>query len=98
MRDDLHKVCGGWPHCFKLFLRLMLMGPLGLSTSGIVVNIHGEDVLLCGRLCAILGDGDGHAFDWKGASSLKPCLRHFNVYRKVFSGRLVVRLFLLQVL
>jgi hypothetical protein len=88
VRGDLHKVCGGWPHCFRLFLRLMLMGHHGLSTSGVVVNVKGEDVLLYGRLCAMLGDGEGHAksFDWKGASSMKPCLRHFNVYRKVFSG------------
>ena len=82
---DLHKVQGGWAHCFRLFLRAMLMGPVGFATSGVVVNIKGEDILMCGSVCAILADGDGHAktFDWKGAGSTKPCLRHFNVYRKV---------------
>jgi len=84
VRGRSNKVSGGWPHCFKLFLRSMCMGHFGLSTSGVPVDIQGEVLLLHGRLTAILGDGDGHAkaFDWKGASSLKPCLRHFNVYRK----------------
>jgi hypothetical protein len=62
----------------------MLMDLPGLSTSGIAIDLDGEPVLLYAKLAAVLADGDGHAkaFDWKGASSLKPCLRHYNVYKK----------------
>jgi hypothetical protein len=40
--------------------------------------------LLFARLTNLLSDGDGlrMAFDWKGASSLKPCFKHYNVFKK----------------
>ena len=50
------------------------------------MTIHGQPVLIFASLHNVLGDGEGlmKAFDWRGASSLKPCLRHYNVLRKVF--------------
>jgi len=79
------KIVGGWPNCLRLFLRHFLMGNPGLMTSGIAIRVGGENIFVHAKLAAILADGDGHAkaFDWKGATSLKPCLRHYNVYKKV---------------
>lgn len=68
----------------RVFLEHLLFGPLGLATAGVPVRIDGVDRLIFGRLTNLLSDGDGHrqAWDWKGASSLKPCFKHFNVLRK----------------
>ena len=40
--------------------------------------------MLYGKLASLLSDGDGlrMGLDWKGATSLKPCIKHFNVWRK----------------
>ena len=37
-----------------------------------------------GKLASLLSDGDGlrMGLDWKGATSLKPCIKHFNVWKK----------------
>lgn len=78
------EVAGGWPHCLRIFLRHFLMGLPGLATSGVALALDGGDVMLHARFAASLADGDGHAkaLDWKGASGLKPCFRHYNVYKK----------------
>ena len=51
------------------------------------MTLDGQPKLLFAKLGNVLADGEGHmmAFDWKGASALKPCLRHFNVYKKARS-------------
>ena len=51
------------------------------------MTLEGQPKLLFARLGIVLADGEGHmkAFDWKGAGALKPCLRHFNVYKKARS-------------
>ena len=75
---------GGWARFFLKCLELQLLGASGLSTGGMVVKLEGQPKLLFARLGIVLADGEGHmqAFDWKGAGALKPCLRHFNVYKK----------------
>lgn len=80
----INDVEGGWANCFRLYLRRQLLELPGLSSSGVAITVHGEQVLLHAKLFAVLSDGDGHqkAWDWKGASSLKPCLKHYNVYKK----------------
>lgn len=78
------KIVGGWGCCLRRFLERQLLGPNGLAASGCPMTIGGRDVLLFGKVSNLLSDGDGlrQALDWKGASSLKPCFKHFNVYKK----------------
>ena len=68
----------------RCFLERMLCGPSGMATVGVPVPIDGQDRLLFARLANILSDGDGHrmGWAWKGASSMKPCFKHFNVLKK----------------
>jgi len=78
------QVDGGWSHMLRLVLERLLVGPLGLSTVGVPVRVGGEERLLFATLTNLLSDGDGFrmCWDWKGASSTKPCWKHFNVFRK----------------
>lgn len=80
------KIAGGWGCCLRRFLERQLLGPNGLAASGCPMTIGGRDILLFGKVSNLLSDGDGlrQALDWKGASSLKPCFKHFNVYKKAF--------------
>ena len=78
------QVEGGWAHCLQRFISLQLLGHGGLSAGGVVVMLGGQPRTIFARLAAILADGEGHmkAFGWKGAGSLRPCMRHYNVYMK----------------
>ena len=69
---------------FRQFLRLQLLGALGLSTAGVPMILNGQPFLLFAKLKFLIGDGDGlrMAWDWKGANALKPCFRHSNVVSK----------------
>ncbi len=82
------KVEGGWSCCLRAYLRAQLLDPAGLMTGGVALTLGGQPVMLYAKVGCILADGDGHmkAFDWKGASCLKPCLRHFNVFKKAALG------------
>ena len=82
--NRLDEVDGGWAKCLSVFLRQQLMDVCGLSTSGVVVNVGGRPQLLFAELACVLADGEGHmkAWDWRGASSLKPCIKHYNVFKK----------------
>jgi hypothetical protein len=82
--DRLCKVDGGWSHMMRLFLERILFGESGLSTVGVPVLIGGQERILFAKLTNLLSDGDGlrMGWDWKGASSLKPCWKHFNVFKK----------------
>lgn len=79
---------GGWGHCFRRFCHLLLLGPVGLETSGVALNLRGVPTLLWAKLGFVVADGDGHrqAWDWKGASGMRPCLRHYNVLAKASWG------------
>lgn len=80
----MHQVQGGWSSILASFLRRFLLGPQGLSTAGVVLELSSGLKVLYARLGNLITDGDGWrlAFDWKGASSHRPCFRHFNVLRK----------------
>ena len=67
----------------RVFLEHLLVGPSGMTTVGQPVMISGEPRLLFARVTNLLSDGDGHriAWDWKGAASLKPCFKHYNVFK-----------------
>ena len=75
---------GGWSTMLRLFLERLLVGPCGFATVGVPLLIDGEHRLVFARLTNLLSDGDGHrqALGWKGASGLKPCFKHFNVFKK----------------
>jgi hypothetical protein len=80
----ISEVQGGWAHCLRKFLERMLVGQFGLCTAGFPITIDGTHVMMFGKLTNILSDGDGlrMALDWRGASGMKPCFKHFNVYKK----------------
>jgi hypothetical protein len=80
----IHSVVGGWSHFLKVYLRRQLVGPCGLSTSGVALVLSGQPVMLFARFTNLLSDGDGlrQALDWRGHASLKPCFKHFNVFKK----------------
>lgn len=84
----IHQVEGGWPRFLRDYLRRQLFGPSGLATAGVPLELDGRVVLLHARLTNILSDGDGlrQALDWRGHSSLKPCFKHFNVFKKDWGG------------
>ena len=67
----------------------MLLNPCGLATGGVPLQLDSGSVMLFARLSSVLADGEGHmkAFDWKGASALKPCVKHTNVIKKVRRSR-----------
>lgn len=81
---ECDRVDGGWSHMMALFLKRLLFGQEGFTSTGVAVNILGEDLLIFARLGIIISDGDGLrlAFCWRGAGSFKPCLRHWNVLRR----------------
>ena len=78
------EVCGGWSRMFRDILRLLLLGHGGLNTGGVVVELGGQSQLIFARLTNIMSDGDGlrQVFDWKGHASLKPCMKHYNIFKK----------------
>ncbi len=69
----------------KRFLEHLLTHPCGLAAGGVTLELDDGPILLFARVSNVLADGDGHAeiFDWKGASALKPCIKHWNVVKKV---------------
>ena len=77
-------VVGGWAAMLREYIRHQLLSANGLMTSGVAIVLHGRTVNLFARLTNILSDGDGlrMAYDWKGSSSIKPCLKHWNIFKK----------------
>ena len=75
---------GGWSSILGHYIRRQLFGPHGLITAGVPVKVQGRTVLLYGRVANLLSDGEGLAkgLSWKGASSLKPCFLHDNIFKK----------------
>ncbi len=81
------KVEGGWAHMLRRFLEHLLTHPCGLAAGGVHVALDDGPQMIYGRLTNVLADGDGHmqAWDWKGASALRCCVKHANVLKKVTS-------------
>ena len=80
----LEKARGGWSALLRRFVERQLLAADGLATTGCPVTIAGQHVPIFARLTNLLSDGDGlrQALDWRGASSLKPCFKHYNVFKK----------------
>ena len=80
-----HKVKGGWSAILREYLKMHLTSPGGLqSDAGVALTLGSQVHCLFARVRILLSDGDGlkQAFQWMGASSLKPCFRHWNVFKK----------------
>jgi len=80
----LRKVTGAWPNFLRRFLRRILVGPNGLASVGMpLVLADGTSLPLFANVAGLLSDGDGlrAGLDWKGHAGLKPCLRHYNVWK-----------------
>ena len=79
----VQQVRGRWAAMLRSFLRLLLLGAEGLHSSGYPIVIGGNTYLLHAKMHTLLSDGDGlrQALEWMGASALKPCFRHWNVFR-----------------
>ena len=77
------KAVGGWSAMLKLYLHRHLYGPNGIAVAGLPLEIDGEVIVIWATLANLLGDGDGlrMAYEWRGAGSLKPCIRHGNVLK-----------------
>ena len=73
---------GKWSAILRAFLRVLLLGAEGFSTSGFPVTVAGTTQLLFATVHTLLSDGDGlrQALEWLGAAALKPCFRHWNVF------------------
>ena len=80
----IHAVRGGWSCLLRLFLEGQLFGRAGLATVGCPLSVKGNHFLLFAKLTNVLSDGDGlrQAYDWRGASGLKGCVKHYNVWKK----------------
>ena len=70
----------------RIFLkRLLLNSSNGLAVAGVPLDLgNGRSLLVFAKLHCILSDGDGlrMGFNWFGGSGLKPCIKHFNVFKE----------------
>jgi hypothetical protein len=80
----IDQVAGGWSTMLRILVEDLFLGPLGISETGFPLVLPDGATMIYANLGSILGDGDGLrlSYDWRGASSLKPCLLHYNVLRK----------------
>ena len=79
----IQEVQGGWSRMLRDLLRMSLGQPSGMQVAGIPLLVNGEHVTVFAKLAVLLSDRDGHrqALHWNGASSNKPCFRHWNVVK-----------------
>ena len=54
-----------------------------MQVAGIPIVVNSQPTMIFAKLTCLLSDGDGvrQAMQWGGASSNKPCFRHWNVVR-----------------
>ena len=79
----IQTVAGGWSRMLRDLLRLTLGQPSGMQVAGIPLMVKGKHEVIYAKVTCLLSDGDGlrQALQWRGASSNKPCFRHWNVVR-----------------
>ena len=80
----LARVRGGWSSMLRHYLQRQLFGACGLASAGVPLVLGGRSHLLFAEVSNFLSDGDGFmkALCCKGASGLKPCFIHDNVFKK----------------
>jgi len=85
VRSSLYNsIDGGWSNFLRIFLKRMFLSANGFETAGVVLMLNNQPFLLKAKLRHLLSDGDGLrvSLNWRGASSLRPCWRHWNVLLK----------------
>lgn len=82
--SKIKRVLGGWSNMLRRFFLIMLLGTHGGATAGITVTIHDRPLTIYYRVKCLGSDYDGlrMAFDWKGANSIRCCLRCSNVFKR----------------
>ena len=81
------EIPGGYSRVFATYMRRHLLGTHGCSVVGVPLDctsVGGGVRCLWAVLTNIAADGEGFelGFEWKGASSLRPCVKHWNVLKK----------------
>ena len=73
-----------WSAGLRVFLNRLMLHPLSPRIAGIPLTIRGVTRLLYATVSDIVTDGDGHKIgqEWNGASGLKNCFIHSNVFAK----------------
>ena len=73
----------GWSGMLRAYLNAHLLSATGIATAGLPLMLDGQPFMLFAKLSHMLADGDGLrcAFEWKGSSGLKCCMRHWNVLK-----------------
>ena len=81
---NIKQVMGGWSHLLKRFSHTLLLGDHGAMTVGITVMVHGSPLVIDCRVKCLSADYDGHrmAYDWRGATSLRGCIKCSSVFKK----------------
>lgn len=76
---------GGLSTILTRFLNDVMFGVQGLNTAGVPLRLGERITLLFARVTNVLADGDGlrQGYSWRGAAGLKPCVKHFNIFKKV---------------
>ena len=80
----MSQAIGGWSACLARFLRVLLVGDLGMQTVGVAFRFEGQDYELFAALECLVSDGEGlkFALNIMGANGLRPCIRCRNVLKK----------------
>ena len=75
---------GGWSNMLGLFFHMQLFGSQGLLTAGVTLMIDGQALTIYANVRHIGGDYDGIriGWDWKGANSIRACLKCSNCFKK----------------
>ena len=75
---------GGWSACLAVFLRILLVGDLGMETVGVPFSFEGKVYKTFAKLECLLSDGEGLKSAWSvtGWAGIRPCIRCQNVLKK----------------
>ena len=75
---------GGWSGILADFLERFFFGSHGFLTAGVPISDGTQMFLLYATLGVLISDGDGirKATGWRGAASMRPCMKHSNVLKK----------------
>lgn len=81
------EIPGGYSRVFAEYMRRHMLGTHGCSVVGVPLDctsVGGGVLCLWAVLTNVVADGEGFelGFEWKGASSLRPCIKHWNVLKK----------------